>query len=92
MNETDVWYFMVVQGEVKHDFTLTLQILNGVSHFSEENSGLHWIFILIIVSSVPLLGLNMMQCLKEMAEKEKWDNPLHFTMLASCTMIAKSVM
>lgn len=63
-------------------FTMTLELLNGDSHFSEEESG--FALTLMIFSAV-ILGVaatNVYNARKDKSEYERIDNPLYVTLLA----------
>jgi len=63
-------------------FTMTLELLNGDSHFSEEDSG--FALTLMIFSAVILgaAATNVYNARKDKTEYERIDNPLYATLLA----------
>lgn len=72
-------------------FTATLEIMNGDSHFSEENASiLQGVFLSFVFVAFALLW-NMYASWVDNSEYKRYDNPLFLTMCALCALASKSV-
>ena len=72
-------------------FTVTMELLNGDSHFSEEDDGTiqYWLLALVIVMA--FLLVNIYLGTRDMQKFERLDDPLFITTVALMLLVLKSV-
>ena len=97
--ENQVWYFVIADcsrltmekdtmGQIP--FTATLELMNGDSQFSEEDSGAIFFFILALVIMVVTLALSAYLSKKDLDTAENFSNPLIVTSFALMLLVLKS--